>query len=51
MPVFLLAVYAKGEKMNLTMQERGLMQRLVATLVREQVSKSIYRLAVRGNPA
>jgi mRNA-degrading endonuclease RelE of RelBE toxin-antitoxin system len=51
MPVFLLAVYAKGEKMNLTMHERELMQRFVKTLVREQASKSIYRLAARGDPA
>jgi hypothetical protein len=51
MPVFLLAVYAKGEKMNLTMHERELMQRVVETLVREQASRSIYRLAARGDPA
>jgi hypothetical protein len=51
MPVFLLAVYAKGEKMNLTMQERDLMQRLVATLVQEQASRSIYRLVARGELA
>lgn len=51
MPVFLLAVYAKGDKMNLTMLERELMRRVVETLVREQASRSIYRLAVRGDPA
>jgi hypothetical protein len=51
MPVFLLAVYAKGEKMNLTMHERELMQRVVATLVREQAARSIYRLTARGDPA
>lgn len=51
MPVFLLAVYAKGEKMNLTMHERELMQRVVETLVREQPSLSIYRSAARGDPA
>jgi hypothetical protein len=37
MPVFLIAVYAKGEKMNLTMSEREGMQKLVTTLVSEQV--------------
>jgi hypothetical protein len=51
MPVFLLAVYAKGEKMNLTMHERELMQRIVESLVREQAAKSIYRLAMRGEQA
>jgi hypothetical protein len=51
MPVFLLAVYAKGEKMNLTMHERELMQRIVETLVREQASRSMYRLVARGDPA
>jgi hypothetical protein len=35
MPVFLLAVYAKGEKLNLTMAERNAMQRLVDDLVGE----------------
>jgi mRNA-degrading endonuclease RelE of RelBE toxin-antitoxin system len=51
MPVFLLAVYAKGEKMNLTMHERELMQRVVETLVREQAARSIYRLATLRDPA
>jgi hypothetical protein len=51
MPVFLLAVYAKGEKMNLTMHERELMHRVVETLVREQAIRSIYRLTARGDPA
>ncbi|SDK14258.1 MULTISPECIES: type II toxin-antitoxin system RelE/ParE family toxin [Bradyrhizobium] len=51
MPVFLLAVYAKGEKMNLTMHERELMQRVVETLVREQAARSIYRLAALRDPA
>jgi hypothetical protein len=51
MPVFLLAVYAKGEKMNLTMHERELMQRVVETLVREQAARSIYRLVARRDPA
>lgn len=37
MPVFLIAVYAKGEKMNLTMAEREAMQKMVTRLVSEQV--------------
>lgn len=36
MPVFLIAVYAKGEKMNLTMAEREGMHKLVDLLVAEQ---------------
>jgi hypothetical protein len=51
MPVFLLAAYAKGEKMNLTTHERELMHRFVQTLVREQASRSFYRLAMPGDPA
>jgi hypothetical protein len=43
--------FIPSEKMNLTMHERELMQRVVETLVREQASKSIYRLAARGDPA
>lgn len=51
MLVFLLAVYAKGEKMNLTMHERELMQRLVETLVREQTERTVTRLSVRRDLA
>jgi hypothetical protein len=52
MPVFLLAAYAKGEKMNLTMHERELMQRVVETLVQEQAARSNYqRLVTRAEPA
>lgn len=35
MPVFLLAVYAKGEKANLTASERKVMHKLVDDLVKE----------------
>jgi mRNA-degrading endonuclease RelE of RelBE toxin-antitoxin system len=51
MPVFLLAVYAKGEKMNLTMHERELMQRVVESLVREQASRSAFRILMMGDHA
>jgi hypothetical protein len=35
MPVFLIAAYKKGEKMNLTMAEREQMRTLVDNLVRQ----------------
>src|SRR5262245_44429857 len=35
MPVFLLAVYTKGEKLNLTMAERNEMRAIVDHLVRQ----------------
>jgi hypothetical protein len=43
MPVFLLAVYAKGEKMNLTMSEREAMHRLVDVLVENESRKNVVR--------
>lgn len=51
MPVFLLAVYAKGEKLNLSMAERDAMRELVDVLVREEVSSRVHRLPARGDPA
>ncbi|HEX2655463.1 MAG TPA: type II toxin-antitoxin system RelE/ParE family toxin [Xanthobacteraceae bacterium] len=39
MPVFLLAVYAKGEKINLTNAERNAMAALVKNLAHEYQSK------------
>jgi hypothetical protein len=39
MPVFLLAVYAKGQKINLTMAERKQMSDLVNHLVKEYQSR------------
>ena len=47
MPVFLLAVYAKGEKLNLTMAEREAMSVLVEWLVSDYSQKrsaNIFRL-------
>ena len=35
MPVFLLAVYAKGEKLNLTAAEKTAMRKMVEELIRE----------------
>lgn len=48
MPVFLLAAYAKNEKMNLTMKEREIMRRVVETLVREHTSY-VLKLAAGGD--
>ena len=40
MPVFMLAVYAKGEKINLTAAERKMMRRLVDLLVEQYRTRS-----------
>lgn len=53
-PVFLLAVYKKGEKLNLTMSEREQMRALVDHLVDEYHSKrwaNIVQLGVNKDPA
>lgn len=47
MPVFLLAAYAKGEKMNLTMVERNEMHRLVDHLV-NQYRARVYNVLALG---
>lgn len=53
-PVFLLAVYKKGEKLNLTMAEREQMRLLVDRLIDEYHSKrwaNIVRFGVKNDPA
>jgi hypothetical protein len=47
MPVFLLAVYSKNEKLNLTMKERNQMRQLVEMLARQHTA-NIIRLVARG---
>jgi hypothetical protein len=50
MPVFMLAVYKKGEKMNLTMSEREQMRALVQILVREYgARRRIFTIADKGS--
>lgn len=49
MPVYLLAIYAKGEKLDLTSKEKRLMRSLVDEIVREKL-KVTLRL-VTGNSA
>ena len=48
MPVFLLAVYRKGEKMNLTMAEREAMRQVVDNLVKEYHARRWGNLVVLG---
>jgi mRNA-degrading endonuclease RelE of RelBE toxin-antitoxin system len=48
MPVFLLAVYRKGEKMNLTMAERETMRQVVDQLVREYHARRWGNIATFG---
>jgi len=53
-PVFLLAVYKKGEKLDLTMAEREQMRLLVDRLIDEYHSKrwaNIVRFGVKNDPA
>jgi len=47
MPIFLLAVYAKNEKLNLTMKERNQMRQLVDELVRQHTA-NILRVVAKG---
>lgn len=47
MPVYLLAVYAKGERMDITEAEKAAMHHLVNELVHERISIS-YRLISGG---
>lgn len=47
-PVFLLAVYKKGEKMNLTMAERDQMRRLVDHLVNEYQARRWANIVTLG---
>lgn len=46
MPVFLLAVYAKGEKLNLSQKEKAQMNSLVDTLVSEWLGGRLSRVAL-----
>ncbi len=46
-PVFLLAAYKKGEKMNLTMSEREQMRKLVDRLVGEYRARTEWKNVVR----
>jgi hypothetical protein len=40
-PVYLLAVYAKGEKLNLTQREKKLMSRYVELIVKAVMAKRL----------
>jgi hypothetical protein len=51
MPVFVIAVYAKGEKINLTAGERNQIGALVDSLVREYQADMANLLRLRGKSA
>lgn len=51
MPLYILAVYAKGEKLNLTAREEREMARLVRTLVKDNVARKRERQNIQERSA
>lgn len=50
-PVFVLAAYAKGEKINLTMVEREQMRKLVDEIIEEYQAKQRNIIALQRGPS
>jgi len=48
MPVYILAVYAKGEKLDLTAKEKRLMRDLVDEIVREKLKVTLRLVTGKG---
>lgn len=51
MPLYLLTVYGKGEKIDLSMGERNAIRKLVEQIVREQWSNQVVTRIVRLEPS